>query len=1144
MVTILLIDRDIPFIVSIKQALEGTGEFRVALAANAAAADEALRRSTFEIAVIDFDLQGMDILEVIRLLRAVQPSLPIVLTPEDEMQAERAHFMDVQGTLSKPYAARDLIPVVRHTLGRLTTGKLSPPLSAEEGKTASAAARPPSEPPPAPAVPPEDLDNDENIGPFSAAFDAPFDLDALDLDNLAMPDESASMLDKIDTLDRAQDDLLDELNLFENYSQTRILDSPSEDDQGTTTDALDWEPFDATEHIFGARDENPPATRLFDDDESDSVLTTAPLDWTGPDDALTDNEDLKRKLRGVVRKLEGLPEHEQDDAAPREPFVAGSDADPFDDVLDVVAQTPSAPRERSPQDQAFQELVDSMRQPPQETPRRTRLEELLAAVAPDMSPEAASGEPGDTLDYVLDAIQRGRSPLEGAASSDDDSAGDDTTIGDVIDGLFDPTFEGVLAALAGEEVDEAAIDEPTYDEDDTFDGEDDIPDDFSFDSDFFMPRGTTVEGFEPPDMLSDAWDEPGEPRPYAPGETRVPGPVIVEPPVTKEDSSKYPATTALSAVSSVSDGDFSLDDLLSQIEQQLPLPRGRQPHLKPLPSWRRDGLLDGPTGLAAMFDRIEGRARTAPPKLAPAPTAGAARRAALPEPPISDEDTARSAASIARQDRAAAQAQSAPPEPPPIADLSDLLDSYEEEHERDQPYAFEDDFVDDFADDFAIAAPEADVAERAPESDFADMDLLSFDELVQVADASESEERAASVQIDPTDAEIEAAFYDAVDTFDDDATAWRSAPVDLSEELAEEMMDSVSEAAPGDMLEFEPEPLALDESELAWFEEVGEFVAPDDDHLIELPVDEATQRIEAAIAQEDEQEDEVAIARIAVKLTQYSLESSAQATLLSRNAELVAYAGEADEDAIEGIFLKIHKAWANTAVESNSLIRFVTLPGAGEFLVYSTRLANDLVLSMAFHASTSVSTIRRQARRLSESLELVPYTDDFVADHSDESPAEKTRPNRPTITALRPPTAAERDAPQRASRPVEEPYASYTALWMPHDPGLEIDDDLADAIRDWVFAAADANVWDVLDILVEPDYVALTISAPQKFSPDNVVNALMSETAARIEEDFPSLGAARPLWADGYYVVTPPRALTDREIMRIMTVQRNAQMSR
>lgn len=1126
MVTILLIDRDIPFIVSVKQALEGTGEFQVALAASPAAADEALRRSTFDIAVIDFDLQDMDIVEVIRLLRAIQPGLPIVLTPEDEMQAERAQFLDVQSTLSKPYTTRDLIPVVRSTLRRLNTGKLSPPMGAEEDKAAATAARSPSEPPPAPAASEDFASSD------SAAFDDPFDLDSL-----AIRDESASPLDAIDTPDRAQDDLLDELNLFENLSETRMLAEPPGDDRDAPAESLGWEPFDATDHIFGAHAGNSPEMRRFDADEGDSMLTTAPLDWAGPEDAHTDNEDLKRKLQGVVRKLEGLPDHEQDTAAPRSPFITGDDDAPFDDVLDVVAQTPSAPRERSPQHRAFQDLVDSMRQPPQETPRRTRLEELLAAVAPDSSPQAASDEPGDTLDYVLDAIQRGRAPREGASFSDDDDGGDDTTIGDVIDGLFDPTFEGVLAALAGEDVDEAAIVEPTYDEDDTFDDDDDIPADFSFDSGFGAPRGTITEGGEPPDTFSGAWDEPGEPSPYAPGETRVSGPVIVEPPITKEDSSKYPATTALSAVSGVSDGDFSLDDLLSQIEQQLPLPRERQPRLRPLPSWQRDGLLDGPTGLAAMFDRIEGRT---PPAHA-APAARAQHRAAIPEPPISDEDTARSAASAARQDRAPAQEHDAPPEPPPIADLSDLLDSYDEEHERDLSHVFEDDFADAFAD----AAPEAHANESAPDSDFADMDLLSFDDLVQVAEASDSEDRAAPVQLDPTEAEIEAAFYDAVDTFnDDDASAWRSAPVDLSAELEDDLPEYVPDDMPGDLSEFEPEPLALDESELAWFEEAGEFIAPDDDHLIELPVDEATQRIEAAIAEEDEQEDEVAIARIAVKLTQYSLESSAQATLLSRNGELVAYAGEADEDAVEGIFQKIHKAWANTAIESNSLIRFVALPQAGEYLVYSTRLANDLTLSMAFHASTSVSTIRRQARRLSESLDLVPDTDDTVADHSDEPPAAQTKPNRPTITALRPPAAAEHDAPQRTSRPVEEPYASYTALWMPHDPGLEISDDLAEAIRDWVFAAAEANVWDVLDILVEPDYVALTLNAPQKLSPDSVINVLMSETAARIEEDFPGLGAARPLWADGYYVVTPPRALTDREIMRIMTVQRNAQLSR
>lgn len=55
---------------------------------------------------------------------------------------------------------------------------------------------------------------------------------------------------------------------------------------------------------------------------------------------------------------------------------------------------------------------------------------------------------------------------------------------------------------------------------------------------------------------------------------------------------------------------------------------------------------------------------------------------------------------------------------------------------------------------------------------------------------------------------------------------------------------------------------------------------------------------------------------------------------------------------------------------------------------------------------------------------------------------------------------------------------------------------------------------------------------------------LFDETARLTQEHFPErIDAAGRLWANGYYVVTPPRALSDREIGRFITYQRQAQAS-
>jgi hypothetical protein len=72
--------------------------------------------------------------------------------------------------------------------------------------------------------------------------------------------------------------------------------------------------------------------------------------------------------------------------------------------------------------------------------------------------------------------------------------------------------------------------------------------------------------------------------------------------------------------------------------------------------------------------------------------------------------------------------------------------------------------------------------------------------------------------------------------------------------------------------------------------------------------------------------------------------------------------------------------------------------------------------------------------------------------------------------------------------------------------------------------------------------VRLSLRVPQKLLADEVMAQLMDETTRLSADYFPDLANGDPLWADGYYVVSPPRALTDREIARFITYQRQAQI--
>jgi hypothetical protein len=120
----------------------------------------------------------------------------------------------------------------------------------------------------------------------------------------------------------------------------------------------------------------------------------------------------------------------------------------------------------------------------------------------------------------------------------------------------------------------------------------------------------------------------------------------------------------------------------------------------------------------------------------------------------------------------------------------------------------------------------------------------------------------------------------------------------------------------------------------------------------------------------------------------------------------------------------------------------------------------------------------------------------------------------------------------------------YTCLWVPYDPGRELLGDFADEIYQWMQDVAQENAWDLEYLDIQADYVVMTISAPQKTLPDGVIQRMMEETAQRTAAYYPDVvREAGLLWADGYYLVTPPRELTEREIARFVTYQRQAQLS-
>ncbi|MDQ2691211.1 MAG: IS200/IS605 family transposase, partial [Chloroflexota bacterium] len=103
--------------------------------------------------------------------------------------------------------------------------------------------------------------------------------------------------------------------------------------------------------------------------------------------------------------------------------------------------------------------------------------------------------------------------------------------------------------------------------------------------------------------------------------------------------------------------------------------------------------------------------------------------------------------------------------------------------------------------------------------------------------------------------------------------------------------------------------------------------------------------------------------KAAQHLTRLTLESSAQAALITRGDSLWSYAGQLSQGAAKELAMTVTRHWDGQ--KGSDLLRFVRLEATkAEHMLYATRLAEDVVLALVFDAETPFSTIRTQAGQL------------------------------------------------------------------------------------------------------------------------------------------------------------------------------------
>jgi REP element-mobilizing transposase RayT len=108
--------------------------------------------------------------------------------------------------------------------------------------------------------------------------------------------------------------------------------------------------------------------------------------------------------------------------------------------------------------------------------------------------------------------------------------------------------------------------------------------------------------------------------------------------------------------------------------------------------------------------------------------------------------------------------------------------------------------------------------------------------------------------------------------------------------------------------------------------------------------------------------------KAAQHLTRLTLESSAQAALITQKNSLWAYAGSLSQNAAKEVAQTVTRNWDGQ--KGSDLLRFIRLESTkAEHMLYATRLAADTVLALVFDAETPFSTIRSQASQLITDLD-------------------------------------------------------------------------------------------------------------------------------------------------------------------------------
>lgn len=411
--------------------------------------------------------------------------------------------------------------------------------------------------------------------------------------------------------------------------------------------------------------------------------------------------------------------------------------------------------------------------------------------------------------------------------------------------------------------------------------------------------------------------------------------------------------------------------------------------------------------------------------------------------------------------------------------------------------------------------------------DLEDADLLHYQTTIpsraQTPDELPVDFETESLQLPSIEAENEpqtVVEYPAVtepDSPDDETEADApadSAATEAGESVAPEPDDEATPIA-AELPRDEALPhLPVDDLESALFDTAFNAAADFD-----LPIT-ATGEYEAAAPLELPDIDDPQVARVALKLTQVSLELAAVETLLSRNGVIIARGSSQllRDDLLE---IQSYLAGVNPTADGEALYSVIELSSSGkDYLLYSRHTVNDLLLTMVFSRDMALGDIRRQFNRLTDALETVPTV---APDDRSIEPLNDLLGGDPAALAI-----IDEDTLERT------PVAF---VWITHNPKHVLNPHAAQAIMAGLNTRLSERRWRVHKVLAEREFVQVYAEVPGETAEQELVRDL-KKLAADILRSHDQTQANEPVWSDGYLVIIPGRPVEFDEILSFIEFER------